>query len=190
MRLIEHVSRIEIRRASHFRVHQLHEYQKQLEWLDGAGVQVVVAILAVVEMESAKFAELNQTSDDHLDVDVRRVMPEINETECSWPEFARAVIARPPVIDHRRVESRLIELVLEKDTPVVGYCFIDRAHTLDVAIEGPPEIQLSGKIPAVGNPHGVRFRAQRLPNLDALDVVFDGLAAYGRVRMRETPEFV
>jgi hypothetical protein len=79
VRLIEHVGRVEARRAVELGVDQLVEDQEQLEGLDRARVEVVVAVLAVVEVETGQLAELDQPRHDHLDVDVRRVVAEVHE---------------------------------------------------------------------------------------------------------------
>jgi hypothetical protein len=52
--LVEHVRGIESRQPPLLGVHQLVEDQEELEGLDGAGVQVVVAVFAVVEVEAGQ----------------------------------------------------------------------------------------------------------------------------------------
>jgi hypothetical protein len=69
---------------------------------------------------SWKLAELDQARDDHLDVDVGRVVAEVHERERLVAQLARAVIARAPVVQHRRVERRLVQLVLDEHAPAVG----------------------------------------------------------------------
>ena len=45
-------------------------------------------------------------------------------------------------------------------------------------------MQLTGKVAAVADPHGVRSRAEAQPDLQALEVVLDGLTPHGLVDMR------
>ena len=49
---------------------------------------------------------------------------------------------------------------------------------------------LPGEIPAVTDPHGVSFRAQFFTDLNALDVVFKGLAPHRVICMGEAAELV
>ena len=79
MRLIQHVSGLEPRRLAMCGIDQLVQDQEELERVDRAGVEIVVAVFAVVEVEAAELAELDEPGDDHLDVDVGSVMPEIHQ---------------------------------------------------------------------------------------------------------------
>ena len=81
-------------------VDQLIEDQEQLKRLDRSGIEVVVSTAAVVEMEAAKFLEMDQAGDDLLDADVGRVMPEIDEAARAVAEFLRRHVARAPVVHH------------------------------------------------------------------------------------------
>jgi hypothetical protein len=91
--LVEHVGGIEARQLLDLGFDQLVEDQEQLEGLDRSGVEVVVAVLAVVEVEARELAELDQPGHDHLDVDVLRVVPEVHERAGPLSELARAVVA-------------------------------------------------------------------------------------------------
>ena len=68
-------------------VDQLVEDEEQPVGVDRAGVEVVVAVLRIVEVEAAELAELDQPRDDHLDVDVRRMVAEVDEAEGLRPEL-------------------------------------------------------------------------------------------------------
>ena len=81
VRLVEHVRRAEIRGPGELGLHQLVEHQEQPERLDRAGVQIVVAVFRIVEMESAEPLCVHQSRDDHLDVHVGRVVAEVHEAE-------------------------------------------------------------------------------------------------------------
>ena len=76
-------------------------------------------------MKPAELAELDEARDDLLDVRVRHVMPEIDERERARPQLARAVIARAPVAEHRRIERRLVGFVLEKQAPAGRQLLVD-----------------------------------------------------------------
>ena len=65
-------------------------------------------------MKAGEAADANQARDDLLDVDVRRVMAEIDEAMRLGPERLRRHQARSPIGDHGRIERRLVELVFEK----------------------------------------------------------------------------
>ena len=79
VRLVDHVGGIE--RCAPFLLgdDELVEYQEQLVRIDGARIQIIVAIFRVVEVKSAELAEGLQPRDDLLDIHVRRVMPEIHQ---------------------------------------------------------------------------------------------------------------
>src|SRR5437660_6869682 len=141
-------------------------------------------------MKASQFAELNQPRDDHLDVHVGRVVAQINEADRFRPKLAGAVIARPPIVDYRRIERRLIKLMLDKNPPIVGQRSVNLTHAFEIALERAAEVLLAGKIPAVADPDRVGFRAQRFPDLNAFEVVFDGLLAHQVFGMSKASEFV
>src|SRR6185295_7512072 len=101
--------------------------EEELEGLDGAGVQVVVAVLAVVEVKAAELPELQEARHDHLDVDVGGMVPEVHQGERPLPELAHAVVAGAPVRDDGRVEGGLVELVLDEELEALGQGAIDLA---------------------------------------------------------------
>jgi hypothetical protein len=80
-------------------IDELVENQEQLKGLHRPGIEVVVSVLAVVEMEPAELSELNQARDDQLDVHVRRMMSEIDQRPRAIAELAGAVVARAPVVE-------------------------------------------------------------------------------------------
>ncbi len=188
--LVEHVGGVEARHRRKLGVHQLVEDEEELERLDGARVQVVVAVLAVVEMEAGQLSELDQAGDDHLDVDVGCVVPQVDQGEGPLPELADAVVARAPVVDHRRVEGRLVELVLDEEAPARRQGGIDLAHAVEVALQGLAQVELSGEVSAVADPDRVGARAQLHPQLQAVEVVLHRLAPNGRVGVAQAAELV
>ena len=141
-------------------------------------------------METGQFAELNQPGHDHLDIDIGRVMAQVNQAASLWAKLARAIISRAPIVVHSRVKCRLVILVLDEDAPIVRQRFVNFAHALKVALERAPEVLLSREISTVADPNCMRFRAECFPNLDAFDIVFDGLAAHSFVGMRKATEFI
>src|SRR5436190_23855101 len=135
-------------------------------------------------MEARQFAELNQARNYHFDVYVGCVMTQVNETKGPRAELARTVVAGAPVINYRRIESRFVKLVFDKDPPVVRQRGVDLAHAFEIARERAGEMLLPRVISAVAHPDRMRCRTQRLSNLDALDVVRHGLCAHFRVDVR------
>jgi hypothetical protein len=67
---------------------------------------------------------------------------------------------------------------------------VDRLHALEIALQGPREMLLSGEIGAVRDPDGERLRAQHLAELDAFDVMRHRLRPCRRVGMRQAAELV
>src|SRR5262245_19661899 len=121
VRLIQHVGRVEPRQVRELRVHELVENQEQLKRLDRAGIQIVIPILTVIEMKAAELAELDEPCDDELDVDVRRVVAEVDQRLGLRSQLAHAVITGSPVVEHRRVERGLIEFVFDEQPPAVRH---------------------------------------------------------------------
>ena len=119
VRLVEHVRRVEVLGAAVLGIDQLVEDQEQPEGVDRAGIEVVVAVLRVVEVEAAELAELDQPGDDHLDVDVRRVVAEVDQAVGLGAELRGDQVVGAPVLHHGRVERRLVHLVLGEEAPVV-----------------------------------------------------------------------
>ena len=91
MRLVEHVGRVEARRAARGGVDQFVEDQEQAERLDRAGVEIVVAVFGIVEMEAGELAEADEPRDDLLDIDVRRVVAEIDQALAFGPSACAAM---------------------------------------------------------------------------------------------------
>src|SRR5437762_8929663 len=116
-------------------------------------------------MKAGELPELNQARHDHLDIDVRRVMSEVDEAERFRPQFARAVITGAPIIDDRGVERRFVKLVLDKDAPVIGQRVINPAHAFKITFERVAKMLLTRKIPAVTDPNRMRLRAERFAEL-------------------------
>ena len=86
--------------------------------------------------------------------------PRSTSEKAFGPELARAVVARAPVVEHGRVEGRLVELVLDEHAEAVGQRRVDRAQALEVALERAAEVDLAREVPAVADPDRVRARAE------------------------------
>src|SRR5689334_22116160 len=102
-------------------------------------------------------------------------MAKVNQAEGLWTQLARTVVTRSPIVDDGRIKRGLVKLVLDKYTPVVGERGVNLAHTFEIVFQRAPKILLTGKVSTVADPNGVRLRAERSSNLNALDVVRDGL---------------
>ena len=88
MALVEHVGRIEAVGAAQFGIDQFVEDEEQPVGIDRAGIEIVVAIFGIVEVEAAELPELDQPRDDHLDVDVGRMVAEVDEAKGLGAELA------------------------------------------------------------------------------------------------------
>src|SRR5882762_10999760 len=141
-------------------------------------------------MEPGELPELDQPGNDHLDIDIGRVMAQIDQTKCLWAQFTRAVVAGAPIVNYRRVEGWFVELVLDEESPIVGQRLVNLAHAFQVPGQGAPKMLLSGKVSAVADPNRDRFRAQCPADLNAFKIVGDSLAPYRGIRMGKTAEFV
>ena len=114
------------------------EDQEQLERVDRADDQVVVGVLAVVEVEAAEAALLGEQRDDLLDVRALRVVAEVDEHPRAVAELLADEQRRAPVGEVGRVERGLEELVLDEQLLLVGQRRVDLAQRLDAAAAGAP----------------------------------------------------
>ncbi len=64
---------------------QFVEDEEEAEGIDRPGVEIVVAVFRIVEMEAAELPGIDQPRDDLLDVDVRRVVPESTRQKALGP---------------------------------------------------------------------------------------------------------
>src|SRR6266496_6715947 len=128
-------------------------------------------------MEAPELPELDEPGHDHLDVDVGRVVPEVDQGERPLPELAHAVVAGPPVVEHGRVEGGLVQLVLDEQAPALGQDAIDLAQAVEIALERLPEVDLAREVAPVADPDRVRAGAQLHAEPEALEVVLHRLAA-------------
>src|SRR5450759_4942984 len=68
-------------------IDQLIVDQEQLERIDAAHNQVIVSVFAVVEMETAQAALVQQKSHDLLDVGTRSMVTQVNQDLCLRAEM-------------------------------------------------------------------------------------------------------
>src|SRR5262249_32122783 len=110
---------------------QLVEDKEELERIDRAGDQVVVAVLAVVEVEAAEPVLSCKQRDDLLNVYAVWVMSEIDEHLRAWSEFLTEQERRTPIGNVGRVEGRLVGLVLDEQLDVLRERFDDLRERFD-----------------------------------------------------------
>ena len=181
--LVDHVREVKARRLLQF--DQLVEHQEQPERLDRAGIQIVVAVFRVVEMEAAQLPGLDQPGDDHLDVHVRGVVAQVDQTLRLRPQRLRGHQAGAPVLHHGGIERGFVHLVFREQPPVRGQGGIDLGHRREIAVELLRQRGLAGEVRPVADPDRQRLRPQRAAKLDAVDVVRHRLRPGRRVGMAE-----
>ncbi len=141
-------------------------------------------------MEAGELAGADQPRDDLLDVDVRRMVAEVDQAEGLRAERLGGHQARPPVRNHRRIEGRLVELVFEEHPPVGRQARgRSRSATRDTS-RNAVQVRLAGEVGAVGDPHRQRLRPELLADLDAFEVVRDRLVARRLLAMGQRAELV
>ena len=115
--LVDHVGGVEASELLPRREYQLVKDQEEDVRLDRARGEVVVAVLGVVEVEATQLANAKQPRDDELDVRVRQVMPEIDETLRTFAERLCEHERRAPVLHDGGIKGRLVWLVLGEQAP-------------------------------------------------------------------------
>ena len=153
------------------RVNQFVKYQKQPERLDRPGVEIIVTIFAVVEMEARQFIKPHQTRHDLLNINVWRVVAKINQTFRLGPKLLRRQKAGTPIGNDRGIKRRFEHFMLQKHLPIGGEPGINLMHRLQVAVKSLGQVGLSGKIRAITNPHSQRLGAKLLPERNAFQIV-------------------
>src|SRR5206468_1299919 len=103
--------------------------------------QRIVGLLVAGELP-----ELDEAGHDHLDVDVGRVMAQVDERERPLAQLARAIIAGAPVVDAGGIEGRLVQLVLDEEPPALRKGAVDVAHAVEVPLEGLSQVHLPGEV--------------------------------------------
>ena len=93
---------------------QFAEDQEQLERVHRADDQVVVRVLAIVEVEATEPALFGEQGHDLLDVGALRMVAEVDEHTRPLSERLADQQRRPPVSEVGGVERRLERLVLDE----------------------------------------------------------------------------
>ncbi len=181
MRLVQHMGGVEA--GGILVLHQLVEHEEQTVGVDGPGIQIVVAIFAVVEVEAAEFAKADQAGDDLFDVHVGRVVAQIDQTFGLWPQFGGDQVVGAPVLHDGGIEGGFVHLVFGEQLPVIRQALVDGLQAVQIAVELAGEILLAGEVRSIADPDGQGLGAQVRADFDTLKVVVDGLLAGGFVGM-------
>ena len=118
------------------------------------------------------------------------MVAEIDEAIGLRAERAGDHVVGAPILHDGRIKGRLVHLVLGKEPPVVGQRLVDLRHRGEIALERLGEIALAGEIRAVADPDRQRLGAERLADLDAFKIVFDGLRAGRGIGVAERTVFI
>ena len=149
---------------------------EELEGIDGPDDEVVVGVLAVVEVEAAEELLGKEERDDLLDVRPLRMMAGVYEHLCLRPEAAADERGCAPVREVGAVEGRLEELVLDEQPHALRKCRVDLLETVDEARMSLAKIVLAGVVRPVGQPEADDGRVEPGRDLDAFAAVLDRLA--------------
>ena len=109
--------------------------------------------------------------------------PRSTSEKARAPELSHAVVARAPVVEHSRIERRLVHLVLDEQppsrraTPGRSSCRLSRYRSSALR-----KCTWPGKVPAVTNPDRVSPRAELLADRKTFQVVFHRLSSDSRRR--------
>ena len=159
------------------RVSQLEEDQKQLERVHRTDDQVVVGVLAVVEMKPAQTALGGEDRDDLLDIRPVEVMAESPPARSpARPAFWHASSSRAPSPPDRSHRTPARTACTPEQQLLLG-----RQRRIDLvqALEYPgatlPQIVLARVVGAVREPQRLRRRAERSGDLHALEQLVGSL---------------
>ena len=140
---------------------ELGEDQEQLERVDRADDQVVVRVLAVVEVEAAEPALVRQEGDDLLDVGALGVVAEVDEHAGARAEPHAGEHGGAPVGQVGRVERGLEELVLDEQLLLLGQRGVDLLEAAEQPPAARAQVVLAGVVRPVREPQRLRGRPQR-----------------------------
>src|SRR3954452_3795577 len=165
---------------------------EQLEGVDRADDQVVVRVLAVVEVEAAEQALGEQQSDDLLDVRPLRMVPGVDEHLRLLAQAAAGERGRSPVRQIRAVEAGLEELVLDEQPHARAQGGVDLLEPGEEPLMARAQVVLAGVVRSAREPEADERRPDLLRDGDALAAVLDGLRAHARVGVAKAaqPELV
>ena len=149
-------------------------------------IEVVVAVLAVVEVKAAEAALVVEHRDDLLDVRALQVVAEVDEHLRALAEPRADGQRGAPVEQVGRVEGRLVGLVLEQQLLLGRQRLVDPRQRLDQPRAARAQVVLAGVVGPVGEPQRLRGRAQLAGDLHALErcaTALSRIAASGLVTL-------
>ena len=161
---------------------------EQLERVDRADDQVVVRVLAVVEVEAAEQSFREQHRHDLLDVRPLRMVAGVDEHLRLRAEPPAQHRGRSPVGKVGAVEARLEELVLDEQPHPGGEQRVQLFEPGGETRMPFAQIVLAGVVRPVGEPEADDRGAELLRDLDALAAVVERLRAHARVGVTDAPE--
>ena len=113
--------------------------RKSWNGIDRPDDQVVVAVLAIVEVEAAEPAHAVQKRDDLLDVDALGVVTEVDEHLRAVAELLADEQGGAPVGQIGGVEGGLVELVLDEQLEFGAKPAVDLAQRVDEPFAARPQ---------------------------------------------------
>src|SRR5258708_4328482 len=167
---------------------QLVEDEEQLVGVDGARDQVVVPVLAVIEVEAAQPPLVEEDGDDLLDVDAVRVVTEVDDNFGVLTGLLAEQQGHPPVLNVGVVEGRLVELVLDQQPHRRRQEGVDLGHRLLEPLLPQPEVVLSRGVGAVAPPELEGAGADGVADLAALEDVLQRPAPDPEIGVRQAAE--
>ncbi len=136
VRLVDHVVYAGV--GSLLGLGELDVDQEQLERVDAAHDQVVVAVLPVVEVETPETPLVEEQRHDVLDVDLFGVVAEVHQDLRPLAQPLAHREGRAPVGEVGVVEGRLVGLVLEEHPHALGHGGVDLAQSTRSSCGGVP----------------------------------------------------
>ncbi len=164
--------------------------QNSSKGCDRSDDQVVVGVLAVVEMEATQPVFVEQLRDDLGDVGPLGMMAGIHQHLGLRTQFLRHQERGAPVGQVGGVEGRLEELVLDQQPHTGRQIGIDRLKRFQQAMAATAQIILPGIVRAVCQPETDESRIHGLGDLDALAHMLDGLTPYPGLRVRQAAQAI
>ena len=161
---------------------------EELERVDRAHDQVVVGVLAVVEVEAAEEPFGQEERDDLLDVRPLRMVPRVDQDLSLRAEAAADERCGAPIGKVRAVEAGLEELVLDQEPHIRRKQRVELLERCGQAPVPVAKVVLPGIVRPVGEPEADRRRAELLGDLDALSAVGERLRANALVGMAEASQ--
>ncbi len=142
------------------------EDAEDLVGIDGAEGKVVVGVAAVVEVEAAEKAGVEEPGDDLLDVLRGIMMAGIDQNAGLGTGDAGEVGGHAPVGDIGVIEGGLEGLVFDEQALIGSEAVMRGAQGFFHPDDALAHALGAGIVGAVGHPHGDIARAERLGDLD------------------------